>query len=76
MDTKLNFSGRIKSNTQKIGKTMGLLRQFQEIFPRLSFLTVYKNFIRSWFDYTDFIYDQAYTSVFHDKFESTQYNAC
>ena len=54
---------------------MGLLRQFQQILPRLSLLFIYKNFIRSRLDYADIIYDQAYNSAFHDKLESIQYNA-
>ena len=37
---------------------------------------MYKTFIRSWLDYADNIYYQAYHSVFHDKLESVQYNPC
>ena len=44
--------------------------------PRSSLLTIYKTFIRSWLDYADIIYDEAYNSAFHDKLESIQYNAC
>ena len=55
---------------------MDLLRWFEQILPRLSLLFMYKNFIRSRLDYADIIYDQAYNSAFHDKLESTQYNAC
>ena len=55
---------------------MGLLRKFQQILPRSTLLTIYKTFIRSWLDYVDIIYDQAYNSAFHDKLESIQYNAC
>ena len=46
------------------------------MLPRSSLLTIYKTFIRSWLDYTDIIYDQAYHSTFHDKLESIQYNVC
>ena len=73
---KLNFSEHIKSITKKISKTMGPLRKFQQILPRLTLLTTYKTFIRSRLDYVDIIYDQAYNSTFHDKLESIQYNAC
>ena len=76
LDIKLNFSEHIKSITRKISKTMGLLRKFQQILPRSSLLTIYKTFIRSWLDYADIIYDEAYNSAFHDKLESIQYNAC
>ena len=44
--------------------------------PRLTLLTIYKTFIRSWLDYAGIIYDQACNSAFHDKLESIQYNAC
>ena len=55
---------------------MGLLRKFQHILLRSTLLTIYKTFIRSWLDYADTIYDQAYNSAFPDKLESIQYNAC
>ena len=55
---------------------MGLLRKFQQILLRSSLLTIYKTFIRSWLDYADVIYDQAYNSAFHDRLGSIQYNAC
>ena len=66
----------IKSITQKISKTMGLLRKFQQIMPRSSLLNMFQTFIRSRLDYADVIYDQAYNPAFHDKLESIQYNAC
>ena len=56
-DIKLNFSEDRKSITKKNSKTMGLLRNFQHILPRLSLLTIYKSFIRSQLDYADTIYD-------------------
>ena len=64
--TKLNFSEHIKSIIKKIGKTVGLLRKFQQILARSSLLTIYKMFIRSRLDYADMIYDQAYYSAFYD----------
>ena len=33
-------------------------------------------FIRSWLDYADVIYDQAYNSAFQDKLQSAQYDSC
>ena len=50
----------------------------EEIFYRrlfFSLLTIYKSFIRSHLDYSDSIYDQAYTASFQQKVESIQYNA-
>ena len=47
LDIRLNFVEHIKNVTQKIKKTMGLLRKFQPILPRSSLLSIYKTFIRS-----------------------------
>ena len=47
LDVKLNFVDHIKNTTQKISKTMALLRRFQPILPISSLLTTYKTFIRS-----------------------------
>ena len=55
---------------------MANLRKFQQMLPRSSLLTTYKNFIRSRLDYADIIYDQAYISTSYNKLESVQYNAC
>ena len=71
---KAKLLGTYKKYYQK--KTMGLLRKFQQILPRSTLLTIYKTFTRSWLDYADIIYDQAYNSAFHDKLESIQYNVC
>ena len=76
LDIKLNFSEHIKTITKQIGKTLGLLRKFQQILPRSTLLTIYKTFIRSLLNYADIIYDQAYNSAFHEKLESIQYNTC
>ena len=55
---------------------MGLLRRFQSILPRSSLPTIYNIFIRSQLDFADVNYDQACNSSFHEKLESSQYNAC
>ena len=47
LEVKVNFVEYIKNITQKISKTIGLLRRFQPILPRLFLLTIYKTFIRS-----------------------------
>ena len=75
LDIKLNFSKHVKSITKKFSKTVGLLRKFQQIWPRSSLLTTYKTFIRSHSDYAHIIYDQANNSGFHDKLESIRYIA-
>ena len=60
---------------RKISKTTGLLRKLHNFLPRAALITIYKVFIRPHLDYGDILYDQAYMS-FHQKLESTQYNAC
>ena len=37
---------------------MGLLREFQQIMPKSSLLTMYKTFIRSRLDYADIVNDK------------------
>ena len=74
LDVKLNFVEHIKNITQKISKTMGLLRRFQPILPRSSLLAMYKTFIRSQLDFVGVICDQANNFPFHEKLESVQYN--
>ena len=75
LDVKLNFVEHIKIITQKISKTVGLLRRFKPILPRSSLLTICKTFIRSQLDFADVIYDQVCNSSFYEKLESFQYNA-
>ena len=38
-------------------------------------MTIYKTFVRPHLHYSDVIYDEAYNEIFHQKFESIQYNA-
>ena len=58
----------------KVKKTIGLLRQFQQISPRKSLITIYKSFIRPHLDYADIVYDWAFSESFHKNLESFQYN--
>ena len=75
LDCKLNFEEHIKSIVNKINKTIGLLRKFQNFLPIKSLLTIYKSFIRPHLDYGDMIYDQSYNTSFHQRLEPLQYNA-
>ena len=75
LDCKLNFEEHLKTIINKIIKTIGLLRKFQNFLPRKSLLTIYKSFIRPHFDYGDIICDQTYNTFFHERLESLQYNA-
>ena len=60
----------------KISKTTGLLRELCNLLPRSAQITIYKAFVRSYLDYGDIRYDQAFNMSFHHKLESVQYNAC
>ena len=75
LDTKLDFQEHLKSIFSKVNKTIGLLRKLHHILPRSPLLTIYKSFIRPHLDYGDIIYDQAFNASFHQKLDSTQYNA-
>ena len=55
---------------------MDLIRKFQPILSRFSFLSIYKTFVRLHLDYGDMIYDQTYNASFQRKLESIQYSAC
>ena len=75
LDCKLNFEEHLKTIVNKINKTIGLLRKFQNFLPRKSLLTIYKSFIQPHLDYGNIVYDQTYNTSFHQRLESLQYNA-
>ena len=75
LDLRLDFQEHWKSLLKKVNKTVALLRKFQNILPRSALLTIYKCFVRTYLDYGDIIYDQAFNNSFHQKIESLQYNA-
>ena len=74
MDNILTFDEHLTNVSNKISKTLGLLRKLQNILPRPALLTITKCFVRPHLDYGDIIYDQAYNLSFHQKLESIQYN--
>ena len=67
LDNRLTFYKHLTRVSNKIGKTIGLLRKLQNILPRPAILTIYKSFIRPHLDYSDIIFDQAYNLSFHQK---------
>ena len=78
LDNRLTLDEHLTNVSDKIRKTIGLLRKLQNILPRPALLTICKCFIRPMIrphlDYGDIIYDQAYNSSFHQKLELIQYN--
>ena len=75
MDNRLTFDEHLTNVSNKISKTIGLLKTLQNILPRSALLTIYECFIRPHLDYGDIIYDQVYNFSFHKKLEPIQYNA-
>ena len=75
LDNKLNFQEHLKNILNEVNKTIGLLRNLQNILPRGPLLTIYKSFVRPHLDYDDVIYDQHHNNSFHQKLESIQDNA-
>ena len=74
LDTKLDDSLHLKNVQNKVNKTIGLPRSFQDTLPRTSLITIFKLFIRSRLGYGDIIYDRAYNTLFHQNIESIQCN--
>ena len=70
LNNRLTFDEHLTSVSNKISKTIGLLRKLQNILPRPAVLTICKSFIRPHLDNGDIIYDQAYNLSFHKKLES------
>ena len=72
LDNKLNFNEHLKGVLDKISKTIDLIHEFQHVLPRISLLTIYKTFVRSYPDHGDINYDQTYNRLIHRKLESIQ----
>ena len=60
LDSKLIFDEHLKMVSLKISKTLGLLRKLHNLLPRSTLITIYKALVRSYLDYGDILYDQAY----------------
>ena len=75
LDESLSFEEHLKTISVKTNKALYLLRKLQNLLPRSALITLYKSFIRPHLNYGDVIYEQAFSSSFHEKLESIQYNA-
>ena len=64
------FDENLKMVSLKIYETLGLLQNLQNMPPRSAPITLVKLLSAPIF------YDPAYNMPFHQKQESTQYNAC
>ena len=64
----------MKTISDKITKSIGILRKLRFYIPRHSLVTTYKSFILSQLEYADVVYDQPSNQSFCDKLETIQYN--
>ena len=70
LDDKLSYEYHLKFVLNKVKKTIGLHRKFQQSLPRQPLITIYKSFIRPHLDYGDIVYDRAFNESFHKNLES------
>ena len=75
LDKKLNLEEHLSKVESKVNKTMGTIREFIKVLPRLAHLTIYNSFISPHLDYGYIIYDKVFNESFHAKSDSFQYNA-
>ena len=57
LDDKLSYEHHLKFVLNKVEKTIGLLRKFQQSLLREFLITINKSFIRSHLNYGDIVYD-------------------
>ena len=75
LNESLSFEEHLKAISVKTNKTLYLLHKLQNLLPRAALIILYKLFIRTYLDYGDIIYEQAFNSSFYEKLESIQCNA-
>ena len=74
LDDKLSYERHLKFVLNKVKKTIGLVRKFQQILPNQSLITIYKSFIRPHLDFGNIVYDKAFNESFPKNLTSIQYN--
>ena len=76
LDSKLNFNDHLKEKISKANRGIGIIKRLYCDLPRKSLLNIYTSYIRPNLDYSDIIYDMPNNSLFLNRIESVQYNAC
>ena len=76
LDLKLTFEEHCKIIINKTNRTIGPLCKLQSFLPRPALIAFYKPFVRPHLDYGGVLYNQTFNTLFHEKLESIQYNAC
>ena len=57
LNDKSSYKHHLKFVLNKVKKTIGLLRKFQQILPRQPLVATYKSFIHPGLDYGDIVYN-------------------
>ena len=61
----MNFWEHFKVITTKVNKTVGLLLKLAKTSAKTGINDNIKNFMRTYLDYGDVIYDEVYSKTFH-----------
>ena len=72
LESQFSFEEHLKITFNKVNETVKIIRKLRNSLPSPSQLTLYKSFIRPHLGYGDIIS----ISLFQNKIESIQYNAC
>ena len=67
LDDKSSYQHHLKFVLNKVQKTIGLLRKFQQNLLRQSLIRIYKSLIRPHLDCDDIVYDRVFNESFHKK---------
>ena len=67
LDQKLDFRKQIVEKISKTHKGISFIKNFYNILPRNTLLTIYKSFVRPHLDYSDIVYDQPNNQSFSNK---------
>ena len=67
LDQKLDFRKQIVEKISKTHKGISFIKNFYNILPRNTLLTIYKSFVRPHLDYGDIVYDQRNNQSFSNK---------
>ena len=59
-----------------VNKKIDFFDKLQNLLPRATLITIYKDFVRPFLDYEEVLYDQTFNSSFHQKPEFVQFNSC
>ena len=75
LDQELTFKHHINEKINKANKSIGIIRELNNILPSHTLLIIYRSFVRPDLDYGDLIYNQAENKSVSRKIERVQYNA-